>query len=499
MMRGDVALAAPSSRVSKTTPPPKPSKEGTPAGRSKTPEQEEYWDYAEDLERAEAEIEAEADGEAEPTELEAEDDELDEADEADEADELDEVDEDELDDDDELDEVDEDELDDDDDDDDEADEDLADEDALELDEEESAPRSRAPLIWAAAAAAWAGVMLVKFTGDDAPPAGPSLTVQRGDEVEAADEPEPREGVGPREAGELDDESGPPPAPEPEPESKIKLPRAPGGKWWNPNWDQGLTVPSEVLYTVKRGGSIQFIANLYKIYHHEIQSWNPGIPLEKDLGPGTKVVVYKPKHGVRSESVGLPSRGQLRGAVPMLDGPGRILKHTPWKGWATAETVAIMDKALSAWSERGSDAKPVQPVLVGNMSAREGGRLKPHGSHQSGRDVDLSYIQKGPDTADLNWREMNAQNLDAGETWRLLETLVATGAVEHIFIDTQLQKLLHDYAVEQKLISKRDLATWLEYPRPPGSVDTVVQHVRGHVDHIHVRFACPSSQKSCQTK
>ena len=368
---------------------------------------------------------------------------------------------------------------------------------LELDPGETKSKSRAPIIWALAAAAWVGVFAVKYGGDsnEDEAEGPSLAVIQEDETPAPPAPAPAD------TAELDAEDrgsaaeAAEPSTENEEPSKIKLPEGLHGRWYDENWAAGLATPKRVGYTVKRGGSIKFIANLYTIFHHEIEALNPGVPLEKELGPGTQVTIYERAQGAVSESVGLATRGSLEGAVPMLDGPGRLLKHTPAKGWATATTVAIMDQALTAWSERGPD---VQPVLVGNMSSRNGGRLKPHGSHQSGRDVDLSYIQKGPDAADLNWREMTADNLDAGETWKLLETLVATRAVEHIFIDTTLQKVLYDYAVDNKLLSRRDLSKWLEYPRPVGSANAIVKHVKGHTDHIHVRFGCPAEQKRCRS-
>jgi murein endopeptidase len=479
-----------------STPPEKP--DSAPSGA------DEYWDYAEDETEAERGRASEQDTAESASVSDFEDEEVLEADEEVEATEESapmqeepeaeaELDEDEeleaeteLDDDEEL----------------EADEDEDDTDlgeGIELESDEPKSKSRAPIIWALAAAAWVGVFAVKYGGDesvDEAEAGPSLAVVEKDEAPEAPSPAPAD------AAELDAEDHGSPseaaeAPtENEEPSKIKLPEGLHGRWYDENWAAGLATPKRVGYTVKRGGSIKFIANLYTIYHHEIEAMNPGVPLEKELGPGTKVTIYERPEGVVSESVGLATRGTLVGAVPMLDGPGRMLKHTPAKGWATAATVAIMDRALTAWSERSPD---VQPVLVGNMSARNGGRLKPHGSHQSGRDVDLSYIQKGPDAADLNWREMSATNLDAGETWKLLETLVATRAVEHIFIDTKLQKVLYDYAVANKLLSRRDLSKWLEYPRPVGSANAIVKHVKGHTDHIHVRFGCPAEQKRCRSK
>lgn len=263
-----------------------------------------------------------------------------------------------------------------------------------------------------------------------------------------------------------------------------------------DWAINLDPPKKVTYTIRHGGSIKNVANLFKIFHHEITALNPGVSLDQELPPNSKVVVYLADDDEVSESVGLPSGGSLQGAVPMMEGPGRVLKMIPWKSWGTAHTVTLLDQVLRRWAKRGSG---VQPVLVGNMAARKGGRLEPHSTHQSGRDVDIGYIQILPPGEELNWREMSAQNLDAAETWELLELLRSTGQVEVIFIDRSIQKLLHDHAVKHGTVPKAELPHWLEYPRSPPQRRALVQHVAGHVDHIHVRFACQPHEKRCESR
>jgi hypothetical protein len=55
-------------------------------------------------------------------------------------------------------------------------------------------------------------------------------------------------------------------PEEPPEPEI----APGETpWVEENWTEGIEAPTEVAYTVKRGGQLKNVANLFKIYHHEI--------------------------------------------------------------------------------------------------------------------------------------------------------------------------------------------------------------------------------------
>lgn len=262
------------------------------------------------------------------------------------------------------------------------------------------------------------------------------------------------------------------------------------------WPQDYVAPDVVHYTIKRGGSMKVVANLYKIYHHEIEALNPGVSLERELPPSTKIVVYRAKPGVVSRSIGEPGNGSVEGAMPMVDGPGRILKHTPWKGWATQTTVATLDLILREWERRFPKR---QPILIGNMSARDGGRLKPHSSHQSGRDVDLSYPQIWDRKEELNWRTMNASNLDCELTWSLLELLRETGAVEVILIDTKLQRLLYEFALKTQRYSEKQLENWMQYRGFDRAEKPLIQHVPGHEDHIHVRFKCTPAETRCHSK
>ncbi|MCA9661267.1 MAG: penicillin-insensitive murein endopeptidase [Myxococcales bacterium] len=276
------------------------------------------------------------------------------------------------------------------------------------------------------------------------------------------------------------------------------PRDPRERLEGKSWTESFKEPDKVAYKVKRGGSMKMIANLYKIFHHEIQALNPGVDLERELSPGTQVVVWRrPGDDFVSESVGYAGDGSLVGGVPMVDGPGRILRMEPWKSYATVHNIAVLDGILRQWGKRFPEDRP---LLVGNMSAAKGGRLKPHSTHRSGRDVDLSYPQKiVPGEEEYNWREMDERNLDADRTWALLELLVESGEVELVLIDSKLQKLLYDHAIKTGRVAKGELGFWLEYPRRPGSVETIVRHHPGHVDHLHVRFKCQPSEGRCKSR
>lgn len=252
---------------------------------------------------------------------------------------------------------------------------------------------------------------------------------------------------------------------------------------------------KVTYTINRGGTLLNVANLYKLHHHEILELNPGVDPKVVLGPRTEVVVFRDTLRP-SESIGLPHSGAVDGAIPMLDGPGRKITAQRWKTWATRDTVLSLDLVLRKWAEQYPGAPK---VLVGNLSARAGGQLAPHKTHQSGRDVDLSYIAKASGQGALAWQQMSADNLDAELTWALLKLLDKYAEVEVVFIDREIQKLLLDHALKTGTIRKNRLASWLQVAATegPGDAAPKVKHVSGHRDHLHVRFACPDGQKRCQ--
>jgi LysM repeat protein len=82
--------------------------------------------------------------------------------------------------------------------------------------------------------------------------------------------------------------------------------------------------------------------------------------------------------------------------------------------------------------------------------------------------------------------MGEENLDASKTWCLIENLIASQRVQYIFLDRRVQRVLYEYALTRGY----DQA-YLE--RVFGNVrGSLIQHVRNHVDHMHVRFFTPWS-------
>src|SRR5690606_4013996 len=100
---------------------------------------------------------------------------------------------------------------------------------------------------------------------------------------------------------------------------------------------------------------------------------------------------------------------------------------------------------------------------------------------------------------VTWQKMNANNLDASKTWALLELIVAHAEVEAIFIDRSIQKLLLTHARRSGHSNNQRRRSWLEVGagKKQGK-RSLIRHVPGHDDHMHVRFACRPDEKRCRS-
>lgn len=185
----------------------------------------------------------------------------------------------------------------------------------------------------------------------------------------------------------------------------------------------------------------------------------------------------------SISVGKPSRGALINGVTPHECPALRLVAKD-AAFGTDETVESLERVAARMQELFPGSSP---LVIGHISDKDGGRLRPHLSHQSGRDVDLGFYYLDKPTW---YRRANAKNLDLERTWALLRTLVTETDVEMIFLDQGLQGLLLDFAKKKETDHE-----WLELLfRGRGLELPTIRHARGHATHLHVRFYSPRAQR-----
>src|SRR5919197_532328 len=175
----------------------------------------------------------------------------------------------------------------------------------------------------------------------------------------------------------------------------------------------------------------------------------------------------------SISLGFVHDGRLVNAERMPPaGPGWVVV-CPEGSWGTRETIDYIAAAAEAVHDQFPDASPLR---VNQVSLREGGYVRPHLSHQNGRDVDLGFYYPNGQQIRTRARE---KVIDVPLNWALVKALVTLTDVQLILVDRRVQKVLFDYAVA----AGEDKA-WLDSLFHAGK-DSILQHARRHRDHFHV--------------
>jgi penicillin-insensitive murein endopeptidase len=169
-----------------------------------------------------------------------------------------------------------------------------------------------------------------------------------------------------------------------------------------------------------------------------------------------------------------------------------------RAYGTLDLVTLVGEAAQALRK---DYPAVERLQIGDVSAKLGGPVGGHGSHQNGLDVDVVFLRR--DRREMNPRSARANetgfdedfvdakgrissNFDTEANWRLIELLVSTGRVDRIFVDQNIKREFCEYAA-----AKGRRADWTETLRK-------LRHWENHQDHLHLRLTCPASSNECKT-
>lgn len=266
----------------------------------------------------------------------------------------------------------------------------------------------------------------------------------------------------------------------------------------------LTVPppksdlsriDEVYWTAPEPKTPLQLASNWGIKGNTLLDLNPDLEPDQRLGSGTRLLVYRHDPDNLPQSIGSPNRGKLRNGMPLPEGESWRLRPMRRRAYGTHTTVAVLVDAFEAYGQAFPDGPKIR---MGEIAKRTGGRVSPHASHRSGRDVDIGYISHGPDDNTDRWRNHSSERtFDAEKNWMLISELLKSGHVQTIYVSRKLQKLLHQEAA--KTLTPEQLAATFEYPRTPESAHAKIQHWRGHGNHMHVRFDCEPGNRRCRAR
>jgi penicillin-insensitive murein endopeptidase len=204
-----------------------------------------------------------------------------------------------------------------------------------------------------------------------------------------------------------------------------------------------------------------------------------------LAPGVSGSVGLPHHGVQTDGVELP-----------VEGPGfmRFRKAGGFYWGQPGLVRAIQSVALQVREHMPDGA----PLLVGDLSARGGGRIPRHNSHRSGRDVDLLWYVTTPSGAPIEnpgFVLMGADGLaqvpstgefvsiDIPRQWLLIKALLSSSEIEvqWMFVSSAIESMLIDYALARGDDPETIWRAGTVMLQPADSLP--------HDDHLHLRVAC----------
>jgi len=196
------------------------------------------------------------------------------------------------------------------------------------------------------------------------------------------------------------------------------------------------------------------------------------------------------------SIGLPHRGVLTNpAVLPPEGPGYKLLTSNDRNYGTPRFVATVKRAAEAVARE----RPGSTLVIGDLSARHGGKISSHSSHRSGRDADLllymttldgapvapsGFVHVGADGLAFDEGPKRWLRFDVEREWLLVKALVEDreARVQWLFVSRPVEAMLIEWARArgesgETIVRAMDA---MQEPGPPA---------QSHDDHIHVRVAC----------
>ncbi len=189
---------------------------------------------------------------------------------------------------------------------------------------------------------------------------------------------------------------------------------------------------------------------------------------------------------RAESLGEPWNGQLRNGERLPHRDGYQIRR-PNRAYAASHVVIHLQQTIAVVRALYPD---LHTLAIGDLSARSGGKLGDHQSHQSGLDVDVGFYFRSVPRGYPDAFAPASADLDVGAMWALIVAFVRTAeldtGIDVIFLDYDVQARLYRFA-RSKGTPEEDLAAILQYPRGRSATTGLIRHWTNHADHLHVRF------------
>ncbi len=210
-----------------------------------------------------------------------------------------------------------------------------------------------------------------------------------------------------------------------------------------------------------------------------------------------LVLFSFTNSYASEAIGFYSNGSIKNSVSIdryNDSHVRKLFRNRGQLYGTTETML----ALAGLADHMKSLYPtVEVTQIGDISSKNGRKIRRHKSHQNGLDSDVVYYrtnERAQPESETEWGEdfvINGKltkNFHIERNWEAMKYLVNNHDVGRIFVDGKIKSALCNYAkktgeFEQEKETLRRL-------RIENSV---------HMHHFHLRLKCPSGNSRCKAQ
>jgi penicillin-insensitive murein endopeptidase len=196
------------------------------------------------------------------------------------------------------------------------------------------------------------------------------------------------------------------------------------------------------------------------------------------------------------SVGAPNSGKLKQGEKLTSNRS-VEVRGGGHAYGTPDLVKVLKRAAAKVRKKHKGSV----LFVGDLSAKNGGALLGHNSHQSGRDADVGFYMKHDDGKQVNphrfvpfgsdgkARDGGIVRFDDERNWMFVEALITDPKVDvrYLFISSGLRKRLLTYAAQKKKVAPDLYTKAAATLMSPSDVDV-------HDDHFHVRIACPERMR-----
>jgi murein endopeptidase len=213
------------------------------------------------------------------------------------------------------------------------------------------------------------------------------------------------------------------------------------------------------------------------------------PWSEDPPDPTRVSPFEvPDEG--PPSLPVCTEGTLPHGVELPTVDDLLHRNDARRSWGTQE---LIDTILVGTQEVAWKLPDADPVFIGDMSRRFGGRLGPHREHQSGLDADIGLFTTGHHQPAAFFEVVPSSDLDAEATFTFFQALIATGRVGYILLDPSLIAKLRHYAQKNTTLTAAEIDAIFAPNGGDWRVKSIVRPATGHRNHFHLHVACQKPQ------